>query len=106
MEVIKIYIGLDVHKCNVYITKMEYNGDVNEQYEIMNDESSWIDFRERYLSKEPEISLEVSTSGKYVAGKLRDMGFSIHLADPSKISLIFNTAKKNDREIHTSLQSF
>ena len=85
---------------------MEYNGDVNEQYEIMNDESSWIDFRERYLSKEPEISLEVSTSGKYVAGKLRDMGFSIHLADPSKISLIFNTAKKNDREIHTSLQSF
>ena len=45
-----------------------------------------------------EISLEVSTSGKYAARKLRDMGFSIHLADPSKLSLIFNTGKKNRRD--------
>ena len=54
--------------------------------------------RGRYLSMEPEISLEVSTSGKYIARKLREMGFSIHLADPSKLFLIFNTGKKNDRE--------
>lgn len=82
---------MDVHKRSVYITEMEDNGNVNEQYEIKNDESSWIDFRERYLSKDPEISLEVSTSGKYVAGKLRDMGFSIHLSDPSRISLFFSS---------------
>ena len=55
-------------------------------------------FRERYLSMEPDISLEVSTSGKHVARKLRDMGFSVHLADPVNLALIFNTAKKNDRE--------
>ena len=91
MEVIRILIGMDVHKRSVYITEMEDNGNVNEQYEIKNDESSWIDFRERYLSKDPEISLEVSTSGKYVAGKLRDMGFSIHLSDPSRISLFFSS---------------
>ena len=91
MEVIRILIGMDVHKRSVYITEMEDNGNVNEQYEIKNDEPSWIDFRERYLSKDPEISLEVSTSGKYVAGKLRDMGFSIHLADPSRISLFFSS---------------
>ena len=91
MEVIRILIGMDVHKRSVYITEMEDNGNVNEQYEIKNDESSWIDFRERYLSKDPEISLAVSTSGKYVAGKLRAMGFSIHLADPSRISLFFSS---------------
>ena len=89
---------MDVHKRSVYITEMEDNGNVNEQYEMKNDESSWTEFRERYLSKDPEISLEVSTSGKYVARKLRDMGFSVHLADPSRISLIFNTGKKNDKE--------
>ena len=77
---------------------MEDNGDVKEQYEILNDESAWTGFRERYLSMEPEISLEVSTSGKHVARKLRDMGFSVHLADPVKLALIFNTARKNDRE--------
>ena len=40
----------------------------------------------------------MSTSGKYVVGKLRDVGFSIHLADPSMRSLLFNTGKKNDKE--------
>ena len=95
---VKIYIGLDVHKRAVYVTEMDDSGNVNDQYEISNDESSWAEFRNRYLSKNPEISLEVSTSGKYVARKLRDMGFSIHLADPSKLPLIFSTGKKNDRE--------
>ncbi len=71
---------------------------MKEQYEIVNGESEWAEFRERYLSMQPEISLEVSTSGKYIARKLRDMGFSVHLADPSKLPLIFNTGKKNDRE--------
>ena len=48
--------------------------------------------------RKPEIALEVSTSGKYIARKLRDMGFLVHLADPSNLSLIFMTAKKNDKE--------
>ncbi len=98
MEVIRILIGMDVHKRSVYITEMEENRDVKEQYEIVNNESAWTEFMERYLSTEPEISLEVSTSGKYVARKLMNMGFSIHMADPSKLPLIFNTEKKNDRE--------
>ena len=98
MEVIKILIGMDVHKCSVYITEMEENGHMKNQYEIVNEESAWTEFRERYLSMQPEISLEVSTSGKHVARKLKDMGFSVHLADPSKLSLIFMTAKKNDKE--------
>ncbi|MEM4103965.1 MAG: transposase [Thermoplasmatales archaeon] len=54
-------------------------------------------FRERYIETRPEIALDVST-GKYVARVLRDMEFSVHMADPVKIALIFNTSKKNDRE--------
>ena len=50
-----------------------------------------------------EISLKVSTSGKHIARKLRDMGFFLYLADPSKLPLKFNTGKKNDGGIHTSL---
>ena len=45
-----------------------------------------------------EIALETSTSGKYAARLLRDREFSVHLADPAKLALIFNSAKKNDRE--------
>ena len=95
---VRILIGLDVHKRTVFVTEMNEDGSTGEQYEIMNTEESWDKFQEQYLTREPEIALEISTSGKYVARKLRDLGFSVHLADPVKLALIFNTAKKNDRE--------
>jgi len=77
---------------------MNDDGSINEQYEIANDEESWKGFGSRYLELKPEIALEVSTTGKYVARMLRDMGFSVHIADPIRLALIFNTAKKNDKE--------
>ena len=77
---------------------MKEDGNISEQYEIENKDESWNAFRDRYLEVRPEIALEVSTTGKYVARLLRDMGFHVHIADPVKLSLIFNTTKKNDRE--------
>ena len=77
---------------------MKDDGSINEQYEIANDEESWKGIGSRYLNLKPEIALEISTSGKYVARMLRDMGFAVHIADPIRLSLIFMTAKKNDKE--------
>jgi transposase len=77
---------------------MDNDGNVREQYDMDNSESSWTGFRAKYNGMNLEIALEVSTTGKYVARKLRDMGFHVHMADPSGLSLIFKTAKKNDRE--------
>ncbi|MEM0050772.1 MAG: hypothetical protein QXW39_09630, partial [Candidatus Bathyarchaeia archaeon] len=65
---------------------------------MKNNEDEWQHFSERYISGSPEIAPEMSTTGKYVARVLRDMEFSVHMADPVKIALIFNTSKKNDRE--------
>jgi transposase len=45
----------------------------------------------------PEMALEASTSGKHVARILGDSGFSVHIADPKKLALIFKSSKKNDR---------
>ena len=61
-------------------------------------EDCWDEFKNRYLKQKPEIALEVSTSGKYVTGLLRDMGHSVHMADPSKLLVIYRTTKKNDGE--------
>ena len=91
-------IGIDVHKRLVNITEMEEDGTVRDNYEIENSEESWNAFTERYISTKPEIALEQSTSGKYVARLLRDKGFSVHIADPVKLALIYNSPKKSDRE--------
>ena len=91
-------MGLDVHKRTVYITELDDDGNIMEQYEIGNNINELEQFRSRYIDLNPEIALEVSTTGKYIAGKLRDMGFHVHLADPFKLSIIFKSSKKNDRE--------
>ncbi len=77
---------------------MNDDGSINEQFEIANDEESWKAFGSRCMELKPEIALEVSTTDKYVARMLRDIGFSVHIADPIRLALIFNTAKKNDKE--------
>ena len=89
---------MDVHKRTVYVTEMNENGEIKERYEIVNCDESWNEFIHRYRTCEVEIALETSTSGKYAARLLRDNNFSVHLADPSKLALIFRSAKKNDRE--------
>lgn len=82
----------------VNITEMEENGEVKRNYEMENTEESWNSFCEQYAYEKPEIALEQSTSGKYVARLLRNRGFSVHIADPAKLALIFNSPKKSDKE--------
>ena len=77
---------------------MEEDGNVKDQYDNTNDDDKWNEFRKRYKDCDNKIALEVSTTGKYVARKLMDMGFNVHMANTSRISLIFKTVKKNDKE--------
>ena len=90
-------IGLDVHKDLVYVTVMEKEGKIKEQYEMENSEESWNRFVGKYILEMPEIALEASTSGKHVARILSYAGFSVHIADPKKLALIFKSSKKNDK---------
>jgi len=91
-------IGLDIHKESVYVTAMDEDGRIVEQYEMPNSIEEWTKFREKYIELKPDIAMEMSTSGKYVARLLRDLGFSIHIADPANLALIFKSSKKNDKE--------
>ena len=93
-----IIIGLDVHKHSIYATELNEDGNIKEQYEFANSEECRDEFKNRYIRQKPETALEVSTSGKYVTRFLRVMGFSVHMADPSKLPVIYKSTKKNDKE--------
>jgi len=58
-------IGLDVQKDLVYVTRMEKNGKITEQYDMKNNEESWNKFVDKYILEMPEIAVEASTSGKH-----------------------------------------
>ncbi len=77
---------------------MNEDGRIVEQYEMPNSDEEWRKFREKYIELKPDIAMEMSTSDKYVARLLRDMGFSVHIADPANLALIFKSSKKNDKE--------
>lgn len=87
-----------MHKNMVNVTEMEEDCSVTENYEVENGEVARNAFEERYSSLKQEIALEQSTSGKCVARLLRNKVFSVHLADPAKLALTFNSSKKNDKE--------
>jgi transposase len=93
-----VKIGVDVHKSMVNITEMVEDGVVIRNYKMQNTEESWNRFAEEHAYQKPDIALEQSTSGKYVARLLRNRGLSVHLADPAKLALIFNSSKKSYKE--------
>ena len=103
---IEIYMGLDVHKRTVYITELDDDGNIMEQYEIGNNINELEQFRSRYIDLNPEIALEVSTTGKYIARKLSDMGFHVHLADLSDYPSYSSLPRRMTRRIHTCLQNY
>jgi len=64
-------IGIDVHKKSVYMTAIDEYGKLIEQYEMVNSDEKWTKFREKYMELKPDIAMEMSTSGKYIARLLR-----------------------------------
>ncbi len=91
-------IGIDMHKESVYVTALDENGTIVERYEMPNNYKEWTKFKEKYLKLKPDIALKMSTSGKYVAGLLKNMGFSVHIADPAALDSIFKESKDNDKD--------
>ena len=63
---------------------------------MANDIGILTEFLNRY--REDDMVIESSTSGKYLAKTLLNLGYKIHLIDPKKIPGISDNHKKTDRE--------
>ncbi|OWP57169.1 MAG: hypothetical protein B2I17_01980 [Thermoplasmatales archaeon B_DKE] len=80
-----IYMDLDAHKHTIFVTEIESDGQFGEQNETQNNQYAWDTFRSGYLDLKPETALEISAKGKYVARLLRDIGFFVNVANPSRM---------------------
>ncbi len=91
------WIGIDSHKSSATIAVLDDSGNVIEKYKVSNDLQSWFVFCLKY-GDNASVAIESSTAGKHVARVLRDLGMDMHLANPSKLNLIFKSTKKTDME--------
>ena len=89
-------IGIDAHKLNESVCVTDMDGKIVEEYRMDNTEKEWNVFMGKY-SKDSDVVVESSTTGKYVARLLRDNGFRIHLANPKALKIIFRSTKKTDK---------
>ena len=89
-------IGIDAHKLSESVCVTDNEGKIVEEYRMDNTEKEWNVFMGKY-SKDSDVVVESSTTGKYVARMLRDNGFRIHLANPKALKIIFRSTKKTDK---------
>lgn len=89
-------IGLDVHKHSVYAGVVDDKNNRIDEKNMENDIGILTEFLNIY--REEDMVIESSTSGKYLAKVLLNLGYRIHLIDPRKIPGMPKNTKKTDRE--------
>lgn len=93
----KQYVGLDVHKKNIYAVVLDYNGDVLFEENIKN-EPRYLDKFLGKIHKDSKIALESCICWEHIYDYLDDAGYTeLELANPSRIGLIATSRKKTDK---------
>ena len=90
-------IGMDVHKHKEVVCETDDSGKIVKEYDFDNTEKEWNAFMDQHRKPGTRIVLEASTSGKFAARLLRDHGFEVHMANPRKMSEVYKSYKKTDR---------
>ena len=93
----RLIIAIDVHKRKEVVCETDDGGKIVKEYEFKNTEEEWKTFMDRHRGTGARIVLESSTMGKYAARLLRDNGFEVHMANPRKMKVIYESYKKTDR---------
>jgi len=91
-----MYIGLDISKKTVVAVCKDKEG--NKVWEeTFETNGCGLDNLIKKLQKDDEIVLEASTSGIFVYDYLVENNFSVKVANPYNLSLIYRSEKKTDR---------
>lgn len=90
------YVGIDFHKRNTYVTKMDEEGNILEEKNLKNEGEMLKDFIDS-LGKEDKVVLEATGNWYYFYEMVEDKAFSITLSHPAKTKVIASAKIKNDK---------
>ena len=90
-------IGIDAHKYSNEICVLDDAGNTTETFAIANNVPELNNFILKYKKFNPQIAIESSTSGKFVAKTLKNGSLNVHLGNPIGIAAIYSSAKKTDK---------
>jgi len=91
-----MYVGIDFHKRNTYVTRMDEEGNIMKQENLKNDPDALEDFVNS-LSKEDQVVLEATGNWYYFYELVEEKALSITLSHPAKTKAIASARIKTDK---------
>lgn len=90
------YIGIDFHKNNTYVTRMDEKGNILESKNIKNEKDVLEEFVET-IGREDEVVLEATGNWYYFYELVEDRALNVTLSHPAKTKAIASARIKTDK---------
>lgn len=91
-----MYVGIDFHKRNTYVTKMDTHGVITESINLKNDAGNLERFVET-ITPEDEVVLEATGNWQHFYELVEDKALNITLSHPAKTRAIASAKIKTDK---------
>lgn len=90
------YVGIDFHKRNTYVTKMDKEGNILESKNLMNENGALEEFVNS-LTREDKVVLEATGNWYHFYELVEDKALDIMLSHPAKTRAIASARIKTDK---------
>ncbi|MDI6891654.1 MAG: transposase [Actinomycetota bacterium] len=91
-----MYVGIDFHKRNTYVTKMDEEGNLTESRNLVNESGALEEFVDS-LTSEDKVVLEATGNWYHFYELVEDKALSITLSHPAKTRAIASARIKTDK---------
>lgn len=91
-----IYLGVDIHKKNCWVTVLEADGRVREQRKLSMDRASLLDYFGK-VEKPAAVAVEATFNWYYFLDVIEPLGLELHLVHPQKTRAIASARIKHDK---------
>lgn len=91
-----LYLGVDVHKKNCWVTVLEQDGHEREQRKLSMERSALLGYFGK-VDKPAQLAVEATFNWYYFLNVVEPLGFELHLVHPQKTKAIASARIKHDK---------
>lgn len=91
-----LYLGVDVHKKNCWVTVLDEEGEEREQRKVSMDRASLLEYFGK-IAKPAKLAVEATFNWYYFLDTMEPLGFELHLVHPQKTKAIASARIKHDK---------
>ncbi|HEV2176708.1 MAG TPA: transposase, partial [Terriglobia bacterium] len=91
-----LYLGVDVHKKNCWVTVLDEDGHELEQRKVSMERAGLLEYFGK-VTPPAKLAVEATFNGYYFLNVIEPLGFEVHLVHPQKTKAIASARIKHDK---------